>query len=364
MIVGSGHTQPRVRGPTTNMGGQDGPSLLGIADIALLIISHLDPSTILSIRLVSRQINALILTHQKSLSKSVFSSFFAEPIAWHPPEIDSLPENFHLKILTRLPKAETLARRANKNFDCHIETRTEEDQKVPRLKPLSSYPAFIARCTRAIMILWTLNDIRYHIDPSRPLPTYVSPPPSPPSSCPEMLRRLLTRLTAALSNTASTSPAPVDANALAISHYTTNLQPRPSPDSQIYRSTLSAKRMYFQSLPRGHRTDLIWVLEYLRAGLPRSTRRNRVSDFETFFALHQGPTFLLSWSSSDKEERAWARNLAREVVHTRQNSDDCLPSDWDRVIPWRPGEMEDLFEDAWKAKYELAKDDWRHQPPG
>lgn len=213
---------------------------LHIPEIALSIFSYLDPPAILAIRLVSSSINSLILTHQKFLSKSVAARCFSQTIDWYPPDIDCLPDNFHLKTLTRLPKAFELARRANTNCECHIETAclTRRGRRRKRricFKPSPSLPAFLARCARAILIIWVLNDIRQHCEPYQPLPTYI--PPHPTSRGLLRLGRLFSRLK---SFTSKPSSFVADANARSIWLYLNNLAPEPESEVQSCLSTFDA----------------------------------------------------------------------------------------------------------------------------
>ena len=340
------------------------PTPLQIPEIALIIISHLDPTNVLSIRLVSFGINTLVLTHQRSINRSIAQRLFSTDIDWHAPEIDHLQKNFYLNTLSRLPKAYTLARRANKNLECYAEAgrakipgRRNAEGSV--LKPTSLYPAFLGRCARTILILWTLNDIRQFFDESEPLPSYVSPPPPP--SRQGWLGRLFSRLTISTSKPDPASPSPVDTNAHILSLYVSTLKPRSKVEFSKYSSTLAAARQtYLNSLSRNQCIDLIWVQDYLFLGMPRNTSRHSTSRHGTsediVFALHQSPGFILSLCSDDERERLWAQMLARAVVRARES--ELSLDEWERISPFSPGEA-GLEEEVRRAKGELTRGDWR-----
>lgn len=337
------------------------PTPLQIPEIALSIVSHLDPPTILSIRLVSVPINTLILTHQKSISRSVTQRQFSSIIDCRPPDIDCLQKNFHLRTLIRLPKAYELARRANRHYECYVDAGRNKvkGKEITVIKPTSLYSTFLARCARAILMIWTLNDIRRHLEQSEPLPSYISPPSLP--SRREKLGRLFSRMTNNKSKLNSVSLTPAEVNAQAISLYITILAPRSRSEVQRHLSAFDAARQtYLDSLSRDHYIDLVWVQDFLLKGLannPPFHRQLRRIDEEMIFALQQSPGFLLSMGSSDQCERSWAWNLAREVVRLRQN--EFLIAEWARIIPFPPVE-DGLGEEAERAKGELTRGDWRH----
>lgn len=339
------------------------PKLLQIPEIALSIIINLDPSTLLSIRLVSLPINTLILTYQKSISRSIAQRHFSTDIDWCPPDIDCLQKNFHLKTLIRLPKAVELARRANKNLECYADAgptklKAKRYAEATGLRPTSLYPAFLGRCARAILIIGTVNDIREHLDQSKPLPSYISSPPPPNRR--ERLRRLFSRMKNVTSKNNSASLSPAEANAQAISTHIDTIVPRSKFEVQSRLSVFDAAReTYLNSLSRDHRIDLVWVQEYLFIGLGRGTRgrpSHHGTREELGCAMKQSPGLMLSMCSDDQRVRDWAWNLAGKVVHARQS--DVWIDDRERIIPFPPGE-EGWGEEARRAKRELTKGDWR-----
>ena len=332
------------------------PTPLQIPEIAISIFAHLDPPTVLSIRLVSFPINTLILTHQRSISRSIAQRQFLTDIDWPPPDLDCLQKNFPLKTLTRLPKAYTLARRANTNFDCYaVAGRVKKPWRrshVEIIKATPLYPTFLGRCARAILIIWTLNDIRQSLDGSEPLPSYT--PPSPPSRH-ERLGRLLSRMTMLSFKSDSASAPPVDANARTLSLYMSTLKPKSKPEFQEYFSALEAARQtYLISLPRSHRIDLVWVQNYLFLGLVRL-----IKDGDVTFALHQGSGFMLSFSSDDQCEKVWAQTLARNVVGARGFAFNY--DEWERTLPLFFNKEEGLGDEVRRAKAELTRGDWRNR---
>lgn len=338
------------------------PTPLQIPEIAISIIGYLDPPTVLSIRLVSIPINTLILTHQRCISRSIAQRQFLTDIDWPPPDLDCLQKNFPLKTLTRFPKAYTLARRANKNLECYAEAgraRIPGKRHVegPVLKVTSLYPTFLGRCARAILIIWTLNDIRQYLDESEPLPSYV--PPSPPSRQ-GRLGRLLSRMTMFNIKSDSASAPPIDANAQTLSLYMSTLKPRSKLEFQKYFSALEAARQkYLNALPRNHRIDLVWVQNYLFLGLSRGYRTKLIAGGDIAFALHQGPGFILSLSSDDQCEKVWARTLARNVIGAREF--ELSFDEWERTLPIFFDEEEGREEEVRRAKAELTRGDWRNR---
>lgn len=334
---------------------------LQIPEIALSIISHLDPPAILSIRLVSFPINTLILAYQRSVGRSIAQRQFSTDIDWPAPDIDCLQKNFHLKTLTRLPKAYKFARKTNVKWEYYVEAgvskiKGKRNGVATVLKPNSSYPAFLGRCARAILIIWTLNDIRRHIDPLEPLPSYVCPPPPP--SRRQRLGRLFSRMANVSSKPNSASLSPTEANSQSFRLHMNSLAPRSECEVKRYLSTFNAARQTFlNSLPRNHRTDLIWVQDYLFIALARNSRRHGRSDVIVAFVLQQSPAFELSLSSDDRCERVWAWNLASGIVHARQS--EFSFNEWARTVPFLPGEEEDWCEEAYRAKAELTRGDWR-----
>ena len=339
------------------------PTPLQIPEIALGIISHLDPPTILSIRLVSFPISTLILNHQKSISRSIAQRDFSTDTDWCLPDTDCLQKNFHLKTLTRLPKAVELARRANKNLECYadagrVNTKGKRRAETTLLKPTSLYPAFLGRCASAFLIIWTLNDISRHVDQSEPLPIYTSKPS--PLNHRERFGRLFSRITDFTSKPSSASPSPAEVNAQAISTYINTIVPRSESEVRSRLSKFdSVRKTYINSLSRDHRIDLVWVQQYLFIGLARGTRGQRGhygASEDVGFALQQGPGLMLSLCSDDQRERDWAWGLAGKVVHARKS--DLWIDEWERIIPFPPGE-EGWGEEARRAKEALTKGDWR-----
>ena len=336
------------------------PTPLQIPEIALIIISHLDPPTILSLRYVSFSINTLILRHQKSISKAVIEHHLPE-IDWHPPELDYLSSNYHLKTLTRLPKAYHIAHRANKNCECMKETSLIERKGLKRrkvfiFKRTASYPAFLARCARSILILWTLNDIRRHIDQSEPFPRYIPPPPAPSKW--KKVRGLFSRITNITSRVDAVSPPPVDPNVDALSVYVNSLASR--SESQVQKNLSEFDplgRTYLDSIPRSHGIDLLWVQTYLVLGMPMGTHQRRAGFEEKCFVLQQGPSFLLSCCSKDPSERLWALSLTLKVCQKRLH--DFWLEEWDLDGIWYFMKG-DSYEEAERAKDELTRGDWRH----
>ena len=274
--------------------------------------------------------------------------------------MDCLQKNFHLKTLTRLAKAYKFARKTNVNWECYVEAgvskiKGKRNGVATVLKPNSSYPTFLGRCARAILIIWTLNDIRRHIDPLEPLPSYVCPPPPP--SRRQRLGRLFSLMANVSSKPNSASLSPTEANSQSFRLHMNSLAPRSECEVKRYLSTFNAARQTFlNSLPRNHRTDLIWVQDYFIA-LARNSRRHGRSDVIVAFVLQQTPAFELSLSSDDRCERVWAWNLASGIVHARQS--EFSFNEWARTVPFLPGEEEEWCEEAYRAKAELTRGDWR-----
>lgn len=331
---------------------------LYIPEIILLILSHLDPPTILLIRLVSSSINTIILTHQRSISISVAqrqsSSIIIE---CHPPNIDSLQENFYLKTIARLPKADELARRTNSQLECTV-SETVKGRHFSR--PTLLYPTFIARCARAILTIWVIGDIRRHISRPEPLPKYI-----PLLGRREKCVRLLSRMMHGVSRTICKPQSLSEANRQAISHYIETLVLKPPSEIQSHLAIFDAARtMYLHSLPLDRRLDLVWVQSYLFAGLAIKHRRHNYSNGEeSAFALQQNPNFLLSVRSRDPNERNWASHLIIEMTRhkvseymTRAGTSE---NEWARVIPI-PLLEKDIVEEANRVKGELTRGDWRH----
>ena len=325
-------------------------SPLQIPELAIIILAHLDASTILSLRLVSSTLNTLILTYQKSITLSVASHLSPIPIIpLDPPAIAHLQSNFHLKTLTRLPKAYELARRANKrNYDCHFEERclrrrgiTKRRTEIIVLKPTASYPLFIARCAGAILTIWILNDIRQYIDQVKPSPVYI-PPPLHRQRKFLGLFPLIKNLT---SRPYTGSFTPGDANYQAHIDWVRDLHP---PHRTASTSHTNA---YLSTLPRSHRIDLLWVLQHLRTAFP-----GFLSHFESLFALQQNANIILSWTSLDRRERAWAQSMsiACQVTYLEGGFEA-----WERGWPFGAKDAE-LQEEAVKAKGILTRGDWRH----
>ena len=276
---------------------------LNIPEIALLVLSHLDPSSILLIRLVFSSFNTLILTHQRSISITVAKRHFSIIVTdFHPPDNDDLQENFHLKTIARPPKAYEMARRANSQCG-----RTAEivPETVKAGRPTTSYTAFIARCARAILTIWVIGNIRQHITRPKPLPTYI-----PLLSRREKCVRHLSR------KTTGKPPFVSQTNRRAISQYIETLAPEVPTEIQSPLAIFdAARKTYLESLPLDRRLDLVGVQHYLFVGLamlgPRyiSTRREQRA-----FALRKSPNFLLLLSSRDPDEWGWASQLIIEVT--------------------------------------------------
>ena len=335
---------------------------LHIPEIVLLILSHLDPSTILLIRLVSSSINTMILTHQRSISKTVAQRQFSIIITdCRPPNIDSLQTNFHLKTIARLPKAYELARRLNSQLECTVISReTVKGRETSFSRPTISYPTFIARCARAILTIWVVGDIRRHITQPESLPAYI-----PLFGRREKSVRLLSRMTYGVSRTICKPPVSSQINRQAISQCIETLAPKSTFEIKSQLAIFdSARTTYLDSLSRDCRLDLVWVQDYIFAGLAITRRRyNRTSPEILAFVLQQSPNFLLSLSSRDPNEWNWASRLVKEI--TRHIESESLThhmkieDEWASMIPI-PLVEKDMIEEAERVKEELTRGDWRH----
>ena len=335
---------------------------LHIPEIVLLILSHLDPSTILLIRLVSSSINTLILTHQRSISITVAQRQFSIIITdCRPPNIDSLQKNFHLKTIARLPKAYELARRTNSQLECTVINReTVKGRETSFSRPTISYPTFIARCARAILTIWVIGDIRRHITQPEPLPAYI-----PLFGQREKSAGLLSRMTYGVSRNICKPPVSSKINRQAISRCIETLAPKSTSEIESQLTIFdSARTTYLDSLSRDCRLDLVWVQNNIFTGLHITRRRcNSTSPEELAFALQQSPNFLLSLTSKDVNEWVWAARLVREI--TRHKETEFLTDhvkigdEWARMIPVPPVEN-DIIEEAERVKGELTRGDWRH----
>ena len=276
---------------------------LNMPEIALLVLSHLDPSTILLIRLVSSSINTLILTHQRSISITVAQRQFSIIVTdFNSPDIGGLQENFHLKTIARLPKAYEMARRANSQCGRTAEIVPEISEAG---KPTTSYPAFIARCARAILTIWVIGDIRRHITRPKLLPTYI-----PLLSRREKCARHLSR------KTTGKPPFVSQTNRRAISQYIETLAPDFPTETQSQLAIFDDTRQtYLNSLPLDRRLDLVGVQHYLFLALAMvGLRYVNTSREQRAFALQQSPNFLLLLSSRDPDEWGWASRLMIEVT--------------------------------------------------
>ena len=320
---------------------------LHIPEIMLLILSRLDPSTILLIRLVSSSINTLILTHQRSVSITVAQRHFPIIITdCHPPNIDSLQKNFHLKTIARLPEAYEMARRINSQFG---RTAGIFPETVEAGKPTTSYLAFIARCARAILTIWVIGDIRRHITRPEPLPTYI---------------RLLGRREKCVRHlsrrTTGNPPFVSQTNRRVISQYIETLAPEFPAQIQSQLAIFdAARKTYLDSLPLDRRLDLVGVQHYLFVGLAIigrgyiSTSREQLA-----FALQQSPNFLLLLSSRDPDEWRWASFLITEVtchkVSKYLTREIKSEKEWARAISF-PLVKKDMIEEAKRVKGELTR---------
>ena len=330
------------------------PSLtaLHISEIVLLILSHLEPSTILSIRLVSSSINTLILTYQRSISITVAQRQFSIIITdFHPPNIDGLQEKFHLKTIARLPKAYELARRTNSQLECTVDISRETVREHSTSMPTISYPTFIARCARAILTIWVIGDIRRHITQPEPLPAYI-----PLFGRREKRVSFLSRMTYGVSRIICKPPVSSQINRQAISQCIETLAATSTSEMESKLTMFDSTRTaYLGSLSHDCRIDLVWVQDYLFAGLAITRRRyNSTSREELAFALQQSPNFLLSLSSRDPNEWSWASRLIIEITRHKQSEDE-----WAMIIPIPPVEK-DMAEEAKRVKGELTRGDWRH----
>ena len=334
-----------------------------VPEIVLLILSHLDSSTILLIRLVSSSINTLILAYQRSISIAVAQRHFSIIITdCHPPNIDGLQENFHLKTIARLPKAYELACRTNSQLECTVDI-SPETVKGPgqsSIRPTISYPTFIGRCARAILTIWVIGDIRRHITQPEPLPAYI-----PLFRRREKRVRLLSRMTYGLSRIICKTPVSSQINRQAISQCIVTLAAKSTSEIKSQLTIFdSARTTYLDSLSRDCRLDLVLVQDYLFAGLAITRRRyNTSSREELAFALQQSPNFILLLSSRDPNEWIWASHLVIEMTRlkeseflTRQKKSE---DEWARIIPFPPVEK-DMVEEAYSVKGELTRGDWRH----
>ena len=336
---------------------------LHIPEIVLLILSHLEPSTILLVRLVSSSINTLILTHQRSISMTVAQRQFSIIITdWYPPNVDGLQKKFHLKTIARLPKAYELARRANSQLECTVDISREavKGREYSLSRPTISYPTFIARCARAILTIWVIGDIRRHMTQPEPLPAYI-----PLFGRREKRVGLLTRMTYGVSRVICRPPVSSQINRQAISQCIETLAATSTSEIKSQLTIFdSARTTYLDSLSLDCRLDLVWVQDYLFAGLAITRRRySSTSREELAFALQQSPNFLLLLSSRDPNERSWASRLVIEMIRHKESeflthhvkSED----EWARIMPFPPVEK-DMAEEAKRVKAELTRGDWRH----
>ena len=218
----------------------------------------------------------------------------------------------------------------------------------------------MARCARAILTIWVIGDIRRHITRPELLPAYI----------PLLGRRengvgLLSRITYGVSRIISKPPVSPQTNRQAISQYIETLAPKSTSEIKSQLAIFdSARTTYLESLPLDRRLDLVWVQNYLFAGLAITRRRyNSTSREELAFALQQSPNFLLSLSSKDPNEWSWASRLIIEM--TRQKESEFLTGlvksedEWARIIPFPPV-GKDMVEEANRVKGELTRGDWRH----
>ena len=345
---------PRFRLFKKDPGSRNGPDALHIPDIILHILAHVDAPTLLSLRLVSASLNSIILTHQRTVCKSILWRDFATDLDLCPPATRDLPKCYCLRTSLRAQKAQALASDAivknNFWFDC---------QQGESINDPGFY-VLVARCTRGILIIWTLNDIHWRVWPSHRVPTYipvsllssVSDTTSRPHRRFGSLYRLLKRKIKMFSafnskrEDLTTESGVADPSSL-------TLAPRTTIEAETYLGKVkSAQYQYLQMLDRAARIDFELAQENLFSMMPKYFEMCCFDSLgpniehgvlrKNFLALQQIPRLMLSVVSTDEQERSWAYDVVRTASATRISVQeiedyDSMPFDFEEQ-----GESKDM----------------------
>ncbi|MCJ1475100.1 hypothetical protein MMC13_003760 [Lambiella insularis] len=342
---------------------------LQLPDILLIILSLLDPPTLLSFRLTSPRINSIITTHQRSICNSIASHTHSTNLDFLPsPDSPALLlhlQNLHIKALLRIPRAKLLAARAVTHSDPIYGPR-ETDPSDDGLR---------AHCTRGILVFWALVDIQQSVSPNKgSVPRYV--PGLPAAVVPASKRRgIVARLFRTRKREPATNAAagPVTA-ATCVSPALDTIETPSSPDAdrtfptsasavtQRFATIKAAQQPFVSLLSRPTRVDLELAQGYLHwlmpfdlggcFGGPSLTYKEQCWWKESW-ALRQGPAFLLAVCSADAGERSWAldrmeqewKGRRRAVVEAERTTPIFLFRDEGMAVGEKP-----LWEAAWEIR--------------
>ena len=303
-----------------DLGLRNGPDALHIPDVVLHILAHVDAPTLLSLRLVSASLNSIILTHQRTVCKSILWRDFAIYIDLCPPAVRDPSKHYYIRTSLRAQKAQTLVSKAivNKNFWFDLQERGSISDPW--------YHVLVARCIRGILIIWILNDIRERVCPSHQLPTYIptsthdsfsdtTSPPHRPSG--RLYRHLVGKIKIFSKSVAKITTKVEDSS-------------KESWEAETYLGKVrSAHYQYLRTLDRTSRIDFELAQEDLLTLIPRyfdiccsdelGPTNEHVVLRRNFFAVQQVPRFMLSVVSTDAKERDWAWDVVK-IASARRGS--------------------------------------------
>lgn len=354
---------PPAQVSTEDRGLRNAPTALHIPDVVLHILAHVDTPTLLSLRLVSTSLNSIISTHQYTICKSIIWHDCAIDLDLCPTAMRDASKYYYLRTSLRARKAQSLASNAIAKrefwFDC------QEGNCIGG----PGFDVLVARCTRGILVIWTLNDIKEQVCPSDRLPTYV--PTSAPSSVPDITLRpqrrpgRLCRLLAGKSKIFSALAASETSDLCTLTTYI--------EAETCLAKVRSAQYQYVRLLDRTTRIDLELAQVDLMVLMPlemwrcsESPTNNYVVLRRRFFALQQGPTFMLSVVSTDAKERDWAWDVVTTASAKRITSPLVQEIDYLYAMPFdfeEQGESRvwriEIMEEASRVKSAAIKETWR-----
>lgn len=304
---------------------KNGPDALQIPDVVLHILAHVNAPTLLSLRLVSSSLNSIIVTHQRTICKSIICNF-GKDIDLCRPAVRESSKYYHLRLTVRARKAKALASDAIARKD-FFDGRRMRQSRDPW------YHYLVAHCMRGILVVWNLSDIQEHVGPFYRLPTYVPTPPHssvssrPHSRSGRLSRFLADKIRIFSASAAANTPKPENSTRVSkvpdLSIMT--LAPRTTIEVENRLGKIrSAQRQYLRTLDRISRVDFELAQQYIMTLMPRCRDVCHCSDSigptddpmvlrRRSFALQQVPRFMLSVLSTDLEEKRWAWVIVNTV---------------------------------------------------
>ena len=324
-------------------------------DTLLLIINHLDPLSLFSLRLTCSLLNRIILTHQRLICNSIISrelnGGLVVPVDDAPftqTTNDTLaspfhdgrltlpvyngpfaPQNLHLKALARVEKAKFLAAHAAR----YGPAGDAEYGPMPLHKEEHTVHPIVAglraRIACGILIIWALIDIQQEANPKSPIPKYISFRKANAARLVSMSllpRKVVQRFRPSTSKADTSLNPTITPEPASASHHIdqSSLLLNSLDTTKSLETIRQAQQSFVSALDRKARVDLHLAREYLAEEISGSLgcfyglfRHGTEHWWKEDWALRQGPEFIEALVSKQKRKRAWAIERMREEWDAR-----------------------------------------------